>query len=257
MEEVLRRERSLVGACLVTMVLGAWLYLIDMARDMDGMSMSTVTAMSMPAPEPWVLADLGLLFLMWSVMMVAMMLPSAGPMVLTFLEVNQRRRTGTGRFVSSWVFVLGYVAVWTAYSLAATLAQWGLHEVALLSPSMTLTSPLLMSGVLIGAGIYQWTPLKRRCLVGCRSPLSFLMSKWREGSWGAWLMGLEHGFYCVGCCWILMALLFVVGVMNLPWVAAIAVFVIAEKLFPNGEAFGKFTGVVLALAGLVFLNRAI
>ena len=111
--------------------------------------------------------------------------------------------------------------------------------------------------MLIAAGVYQWTPLKRRCLTGCRSPLSFLMSRWREGRWGAWLMGWEHGTYCVGCCWILMAMLFVAGVMNLPWVAAIAVFVIAEKLAPNGEAFGRMTGVVLTLSGLFFLSRTI
>ena len=147
MEGVLRRERWVVGACLVMMVFGAWLYLIDMARDIDGMSMSAITTLSMPTPAPWTLTDLGLLLLMWSVMMVAMMLPSAGPMAMTFLAVNQRRRTQSGQVISSWVFIVGYVAVWMAYSLVATLAQWGLHEAALISPAMTLTSPLWTSGV--------------------------------------------------------------------------------------------------------------
>jgi len=250
-DAILRRERWVVGICLVLMVLGAWLYLIDMARDMAGMAMPS---MLMPSPTSWTPRDLGLAFVMWSVMMVAMMVPSAGPMVLAFLAVNGRRRERGGAIVSGWVFVVGYVAVWTAYSLAATLAQWGLHEAALVSSSYALTSPLVMGGILIAAGIYQWTPLKRRCLVGCRSPLSFLMSRWREGRWGAWWMGLEHGLFCVGCCWILMTLLFVTGVMNLPWVAAIAVFVIAEKLLPYGAIFGRVTGVALAVIGLIFLR---
>lgn len=255
MDTILRRERVLIGVCLAVMVVLAWTYLVDMARDMSTMPMSM--PMPMAPVAPWSLADVLLLFVMWSVMMVAMMVPSATPMTLAFLSVNQRRRESNGAVVSTSLFFLGYIVVWTAYSAVATLAQWGLHEAALISASMALTSPSVTGAVLIAAGVYQWTPLKHRCLVSCRSPLSFLMSRWREGRWGAWTMGLEHGSYCVGCCWILMALLFVTGVMNLPWVAVIAAFVIAEKLVPRGEMFGRMSGLVLAVIGVVDIARSL
>ena len=136
----------------------------------------------------------------------------------------------------------------------AALAQWALHAVALISPAMTVTSPFLRGGVLVAAGVFQWTPLKRACLVGCRSPLSFLMTGWREGRWGAFVMGLKHGSYCVGCCWILMALLFVTGVMNLFWVAMIAGFVLIEKLLPMGDLFGRIAGLALIGVGLATIG---
>jgi predicted metal-binding membrane protein len=139
--------------------------------------------------------------------------------------------------------------VWTAFSALATLAEWGLHQAALLSTTMTATSPALDGGLLIAAGIFQWTPFKRACLKGCRSPLSFLMSEWREGGGGAFLMGLRHGAYCVGCCWFLMALLFVAGVMNLLWVAVIALLVMAEKFLPKGELLARVLGIALVIAG--------
>jgi predicted metal-binding membrane protein len=151
------------------------------------------------------------------------------------------------------IFVFGYLAVWTAFSAVATFAQWGLHRAAMLSTMMAATSPLLNGGLLIAAGIFQWTPLKRACLRGCRSPLSFLMSEWREGSAGAFVMGLRNGTYCVGCCWILMALLFVAGVMNLFWVAAIALFVMAEKILGKGELLAHVAGVALVIAGAALM----
>ena len=143
--------------------------------------------------------------------------------------------------------------IWTAYSAVATLAQWGLHKAALLSPAMAATSPVLSGGLLLAAGIFQWTPLKRACLKGCRSPLSFLMSEWRDGRVGAFVMGLQHGSYCLGCCWMLMALLFVAGVMNLLWVAAIALFVMAEKILVRGELLGHVTGAALVAAGVALM----
>ena len=262
MEAILRKERLIVGGCLVVMVLVAWWYLfhtraamsnmnmpgMDMpGMDMRGMDMS---GMSMAGSQNWGASAVLLLFVMWAVMMVAMMVPSAAPMVLTFLGVNQRRQAAGRPFVPVGIFVAGYLAVWTVYSAIATLAQWGLHEAALLSPAMTATSPFLNGGLLIAAGIFQWTPLKHMCLKGCRSPLSFLMTEWRDGKAGAFIMGLRHGSYCVGCCWILMALLFVAGVMNLLWVAAIALFVMAEKTLPRGELLGHVTGVALVAAGV-------
>jgi len=224
----------------------------DMDMNMPGMDMSS---MNMSGAEQREASTVLLLFVMWAVMMVAMMLPSAAPMVLAFIGVNHRRQMAARPLVPVGIFLAGYLAVWTAYSAVATLAQWGLHKAALLSPAMAATSPYLNGGLLIAAGIFQWTPLKRMCLKGCRSPLSFLMSEWRDGKAGAFIMGLRHGSYCVGCCWILMALLFVAGVMNLLWVAVIALFVLAEKTVPRGELLGHVTGVALVAAGVALMAR--
>jgi predicted metal-binding membrane protein len=262
LESILRRERLIVGGCLAVIVLAAWWYLFHTrasmsGMDMPGMDMSgmDMPGMAMAGSQEWGSADLLLLFVMWAVMMVAMMVPSAAPMVLAFLGVNQRRQAAGRAFVPVGIFLAGYLAIWTAYSAVATLAQWGLHKAALLSPAMTATSPILNGGLLIAAGIFQWTPFKRGCLKGCRSPLSFLMSEWRDGWAGAFIMGLRHGSFCVGCCWILMALLFVAGVMNLLWVAVITIFVLAEKTVPRGELLGHVAGVALVAAGIGLMAR--
>jgi predicted metal-binding membrane protein len=228
------------------MVVLAWLYLFHTKMAMPDMDMP---GMVMIDVHPWGPMTVLLLFVMWAVMMVAMMLPSAAPMILTFLTVNRRRQSADRPFVPVTIFILGYLAVWTVFSALATLAEWGLHQGALLSTSMTATSPALNGGLLIAAGIFQWTPLKRACLTGCRSPLSFLMSEWRDGAAGAFVMGLRHGAFCVGCCWFLMALLFVAGVMNLLWVAVIALFVMAEKIVPKGELLARIAGIALVIAG--------
>ncbi|HEV2202179.1 MAG TPA: DUF2182 domain-containing protein [Bryobacteraceae bacterium] len=248
METILRRERLIVGGCLAAMVLVAWSYLLH--------SKATMADMDMPGMVmPWGPMSVLLLFVMWAVMMVAMMVPSAAPMILGFLNVNHRRQATVRPLVPVGVFLFGYLAVWTGFSAVATLAQWGLHKAALLSPAMAATSPVLNGGLLLAAGVFQWTPLKRACLKGCRSPLSFLMSEWRDGTAGAFVMGLRHGSYCLGCCWILMALLFVAGVMDLLWVAAIALFVMAEKILKRGELFGHVTGVALVAAGVALMVR--
>jgi len=249
------------------MVLIAWWYLfhtrgsmsnmnmrgMDMSgMDMPGMDMS---GMAMAGSHEWGATAVLLLFVMWAVMMVAMMVPSAAPMVFAFLSVNHRRQAAGRAFVPVGIFLSGYLVIWTAYSAVATLAQWGLHKAALLSPAMTATSPVLNGSLLIAAGIFQWTPFKRGCLKGCRSPLSFLMSEWRDGWAGAFIMGLRHGSFCVGCCWILMALLFVAGVMNLLWVAVITIFVLAEKTVPRGELLGHVAGVALVAAGIGLMAR--
>jgi predicted metal-binding membrane protein len=224
----------------------AWVALVRMAGAMADMDMD----MAMPEMEPWGAAEVLLLFAMWAVMMVAMMLPSASPMILTFTAMN-RRRTAQGRpVVHTGVFALGYLVVWMLYSAVASVAQWMLHAAALLSPGMATTSTYLGGGLLVAAGVFQWTSIKRACLTACRSPLSFLMTRWRDGATGAFVMGLRHGAYCVGCCWVLMALLFVAGVMNLVWVGAIAAFVLVEKVVAGGDLVGRITGIALAAAGL-------
>jgi predicted metal-binding membrane protein len=225
--------------------------------DMAMPDMPTMPAMAMPAMHAWGWVEIGALVIMWVVMMVAMMMPAAAPMIVMFATIR-RRRTAEGRpAVPTVIFVLGYLVVWTIYSGVAALAQAGLHAAALLPPAMAATSPLLSGGLLVAAGVFQWTPLKRACLAACRSPLSFLMTSWREGRAGAFMMGLRHGLYCVGCCWALMALLFVAGVMNLLWVAAIAVAVLVEKVVPRGDVVGRLAGVVLTAAGVLLVARGV
>jgi predicted metal-binding membrane protein len=174
--------------------------------------------MGMRVDAPWGAADAFFTFTMWAVMMVGMMTPSAAPVLLLFAATYARRAEGGGR-ASVPMFGLGYIAVWVAFSACATLAQWALHDAALLSPMMAAASPRLSGALLIAAGAYQLTPLKRACLMHCQTPIGFLMSHWRDGAVGAFQMGLRHGVYCLGCCWPLMGVLFAVGVMNLAGLA--------------------------------------
>ena len=227
-----------------------------MAAEMAEMERHAAMGMAMPQLQGWTAAELGLTFLMWAVMMVGMMVPSAAPMILLFAAIHRRRREQRQPTVPVAVFLAGYLAIWTAYAAAATLAQWGLHAAAMLSASMATTSAVLGGVLLISAGLFQWTPLKRICVTSCRSPLSFLMTRWRDGTMGAFAMGVDHGLYCVGCCWMLMALLFVAGVMNLAWVAAIAIVVLMEKVVPGGERIGRAIGIALMLAGLAMVVGA-
>ncbi len=191
--------------------------------------------MGMTMDMPWTTADVLLAFAMWAVMMVGMMTPSAAPVVLLFAAHAPRHRRTNGMPGLVFAFVAGYLLVWVLFSAAAALAQWALHQAALLSPMMTASSAWLGAAILIAAGVYQLTPFKGTCLTHCRSPLGFLMSHWREGTAGALRMGIAHGTYCLGCCWALMCVLFVVGVMNLMWVIAIAIFVLIEKVGPCGN----------------------
>jgi len=252
-EAILKRDRAIVLAGVAALSALAWAYLLALAWRMPHQDMAM--AMAMPHMQVWGAMEVFLTWVMWAVMMVAMMTPSAAPMILTFATLNRRRRAQQGPLVPTTVFVLGYLLVWGGFSVVATLAQWGLHTGALLSPMIVVTSPIVGGLLLMAAGIFQWTPLKSTCLTQCRSPLGFLMTEWREGAWGALVMGLWHGSYCVGCCWILMALLFVAGVMNLLWVAVIAVLILVEKVLPRGELVGRVAGGAFMLAGLLLLGR--
>jgi predicted metal-binding membrane protein len=255
LDRQLRRDRAIVGAALLAVALVAWLYLVHLAATMPGMDMADMPGMAMPRIHEWDPLDVGLLFIMWAVMMIAMMVPAAAPMVLTFARV-QRQRQEQGRApVPTVVFLLGYALVWTAYAAVAALAQWRLHEADLLSATMASTSTRLGGALLLVAGVFQWTPVKQACLAKCRSPLSFVMTEWREGRNGAFVMGVRHGAYCVACCWALMALLFVAGVMNLLWIAGLAIIVLAERVLPGGAAVSRIVGVLLLLAGVVVLVR--
>lgn len=244
LEAALRRDRLIVVAGLVTLAALAWVYIAHTAGQM-----AAHAGMSMPMAA-WDVEEMASLAVMWIVMMIAMMIPSVAPVILLFAGVSRRRRIQGVLAAPVSVFVLGYLLAWTGYAVLAALTQSGLHSAALLSPAMTSASPLLGGAILILAGVYQWLPLKGACLSHCRSPLGFFSTEWREGTSGALQMGFRHGSYCVGCCWALMALLFVAGVMNLLWVAVIAGFVLAEKVVPNGRLLGRITGVVLAGFGL-------
>jgi predicted metal-binding membrane protein len=192
---------------------------------------------------------------MWAVMMAGMMLPSALPTILLYTRALQGNdaRAPVRRTLS---FAVGYLLAWAGFSVAATVAQWGLAEAALVSPMMVSVSPVLGGALLLAAGIYQWTPLKDRCLAGCRSPLGFLAQHFRPGAYGSLRAGLRHGLYCVGCCWALMLLLFVGGVMNLLWIVAISAFVLLEKLAPYGVQGGRLSGLALAAIGIWVLVTA-
>jgi len=249
LEAVLKRDRMVVLAALFGLVVLSWAYLFYLASQMGGMNQEMV----LPRVETWSFVDVLALYVMWSVMMVAMMVPSAAPLVLLFANVNRKRQERADPLISTGLFLLGYLLVWVGFSVAATLMQWGLHTAALISPMMVSASPVLGGLLLIAAGLFQWTPIKQACLRYCRSPLGFLTVEWREGRGRALFMGLKHGALCVGCCWALMVLLFVAGVMNLFWIAAIAAFVLIEKLAPRGAPIGLATGAVLMVAGVALL----
>jgi len=247
-ESIVKKDRIIVIAGVVAVAAIAWGYTVWVAQTQADMGMSM--GMAMGNVRSWTGVDFSLMFVMWAVMMVAMMVPSAAPMLLLFANVNRKRRQESRPFVPTSVFLAGYLVVWSGFALAATLGNWGLHQASLLSSMMGgSSSGYLGGGLLLVAGVFQWSQLKYACLTHCRSPLSFLMSDWKDGTRGAFQMGLVHGKYCLGCCWILMALLFVLGVMNLVWIAALAAFVLAEKVIPAGEKVSKVTGLLLIAWG--------
>jgi predicted metal-binding membrane protein len=230
--------------------------------DMSGMDMSGMDGMAMPeglAPTPspaaWSAGAWTLIIAMWWVMMVAMMTPSAAPTILLYARVHRHAaaQETAQKLAPTGAFAAGYLLVWLGFSIAAAVLHWTLESAGLVSAMMGSESRWLSGGVLIAAGLYQLSPLKGLCLAHCRAPASFLSQHWRPGAAGAVRLGAMHGAYCVGCCWVLMALLFVGGVMNLVWIAALAVLVLAEKLAPRGDWIGRVVGVVLLAWGAATL----
>lgn len=247
-EPILRwMERPVAGALALSV--GAWAALAWLALDMG----HPLAQLTMPASPHWSAANVAAVLVMWAVMMAAMMLPSALPMVHTFARLG---REGAGEAPArARAFVAAYLVVWCAFSLLASAAQWALQALDWVDPMVVSTSAGLTAALLLIAGAYQFSPLKRLCLAGCRTPLGFLLGEWRAGVSGAFVMGLRHGLLCLGCCWALMALLFVGGAMNLPWVAALSVAVAIEKLAPQGPRLAAWLGVALIGAGLWHLWR--
>ena len=239
----LRHDRTLVLAGLVSVIMLSWVWLLTGAGlKMDEMDMGGGRIMLM-AP-PWTPGYAAMIFLMWIIMMAAMMLPSAAPAILLVIALT-KQRGGPDAKRASGEFALGYVAVWGAFSVIATGLQWGLDRAGLLSETMASGSVVLAALLLLAAGVYQLTPWKQACLQHCRSPMAFLTRYWRQGPLGPVRVGAWHGAYCLGCCWMLMGLLFVGGLMNLLWIAGLALLVLIEKLFPFGPRVSQITGVAL------------
>jgi predicted metal-binding membrane protein len=249
LEAVLRRDRVIVLVGLIGVTILAWVYMLylawDMQRSMSVDSMEMGMSMASAQLRPWDAVDFALMFIMWAVMMTAMMVPTAAPMILTFATINRRRREQEQPFVSTGVFISGYLIVWYGFAATVTLVQWALHQEALLSGMIGSTVPLLGGVILAAAGVFQWTPMKNACLKQCRTPLGFIMTEWRDGPKGALVMGTRHGGFCLGCCWFLMGLLLVAGVMNLLWVAVIAAYILVEKVMPAGHWLGRVAGLAL------------
>jgi predicted metal-binding membrane protein len=272
LEAVIRRDRVVVITALFTVIALSWAYVLAGA----GMSMSAlemtrlsqlglagalpeggIACMAMMTPAVWTPGYAVLMFFMWWVMMVAMMLPSAAPMILLFATVNRKQRDTRHPYAETSIFAFGYLAVWAGFGLVAVILQWGFERTGILSPMLVATNAIFGGLLLLAAGVYQLTPIKHACLRHCRSPLAFLGTHWRRGAHGALRMGLLHGAFCVGCCWVLMGLMFFGGVMNLYWIAGLALLVLLEKTVPAGHWLGYATGVALLVWGAGMLVLAL
>ena len=272
LERLLRRDRAITVTGLAALCALAWLYVVAGAG--VGMSAWEMTTLSlfphqaaMPADMPgmdmsgaaavhWTFSHWALVIAMWWIMMIAMMAPSAAPAILLYAQVHRHAvaRAQARSLAPTGAFAAAYLLVWLGFSVAASTLQWSLERVGLISATMMGSqSRALSAAVLIAAGLYQLSPLKHACLSHCRAPASFLSRHWRPHATGALRLGVIHGAYCVGCCWILMGLLFVGGVMNLAWIAAIAALVLIEKALPAGGWIGRAAGVFLIVWGIATL----
>src|ERR1700676_2601960 len=263
LETLLRRDRTIMIAALAALTALAWADLVWLANDMarGGMDMTGLRmipagrGLMMPASEPWQPVEFGYVFAMWVIMMIGMMTPSVAPMILIYARVGrQAAMQGKPVAASGW-FAAGYLLAWTAFALAATSAQWALERAALLTPMMAGASNIFGGAVLIAAGLYQWTPLKHVCLRQCQAPLQFIQRHggFRRDAKGAIVLGARHGAYCIGCCWALMALLFVGGVMNVLWIAVLSILVLAETIIPTGRLISRLAGSGFIAGGIWLL----
>lgn len=242
----LLRSLSLgVGAAMLTLT--AWWALLghDMTAPMPG---------QMPTADGWGVRMLAMSIVMWCLMMVAMMLPTAWPMFFAFERMRCR---SSGPVSGTWIFIVGYLVAWFGFSVLAASLQWGLQQALILDAVTGKAGPIFGAVILMLVGLFQWSSLKTACLSLCRSPLSFLMTRWRSGRTGALAMGLEHGLYCIGCCWALMLLMFVGGVMSLTWMALLGLYMLAEKTLPGGRWLARSAGVLLMLGGFYTLGHAL
>jgi predicted metal-binding membrane protein len=267
LEVVLRRDRALVAAALLVIVALAWTYVLWLAADMDmgGMDMPDFrmvpagAGLMVPSTAPWHAIEFVFVFAMWAVMMVGMMTPSAAPMILIYARVARQAALERKPFAATSWFAGGYLLAWGGFAFVATLAQWAVERLGWLMPSMAGASGVFSGLVLIAAGLYQWTPLKYACLRQCQAPLQFIQQHggFRAGATSSLALGARHGAYCVGCCWVLMTLLFVGGVMNVLWIAVITILVLVEKLVPTGHVISRILGAGFLVAGVWLAIRAL
>jgi predicted metal-binding membrane protein len=260
---VLRHDRWFLTSGLAIVIALSWAWLFAGAgMGMSGLEMtrmsigeSATMAMPMMRPAQWSISYAALMFSMWWIMMVAMMLPSAAPVILLAAALNRKADPEHRPYGTSGAFTLGYLAGWGAFSVVAVVTQWWLAEINLLSDMLIVRNQSLAGGIMVVAGIWQFTPLKKSCLRHCQSPVEFLTRSRRPNNTGAIIMGLHHSLFCVGCCWFLMLLLFVGGVMNLFWIAGLALYVWLEKGFPARYRVSRAAGIGLILGGLAILLR--
>jgi predicted metal-binding membrane protein len=253
-----RHDRIVIAASLALVTALAWAYLVHLDRQMAS-SMAEDVAMAemgMAMDVAWTPTDVAVAFGMWAVMMIGMMAGSAAP-VLMLYGASSRSRGSQRPRLGVLMFALGYLLVWFGFSAAAAAVQWALHTATLLTPMMATSNARLGGAILVLAGAYQLTPWKGACLTQCRSPLGFLMTHWHDGNSGALRMGIGHGWYCLGCCWAVMCVLFVVGVMNLFWVAALTALVLLEKVGPAGARVARAAGAIMIVAGIAVAARGV
>jgi predicted metal-binding membrane protein len=232
------RERLVAAGLLLAITVAAWAWLLAGAG-MDTAAMVAMTDMAGPM-GPWSASDAMVMLAMWVVMMAAMMLPSATTAAFAVAGA------APGAVLP---FVSGYLVAWSGFAVVATALQWALDQAAMMSHAMVLAHRTVAGAVLVGAGLYQLTPLKQACLRHCRSPMDLVLNRWRDGPVGHVRMGVEHGLYCIGCCWVLMLLLFVGGVMSFAWIGALALYVLIEKTVPGGHWLTRLSGLALILSG--------
>ena len=249
LQQLLKRDRLPIMLGLVILLAWSWWYTIDMAK----MANANCPMLAKSA-KAWTPSYFFMMLEMWVVMMMAMMLPSVTPMILMFASVHHKRRQQQKPFVSTGFFLAGYLIAWAGFSAVATILQWWLQNLSLLSPAMSSTNTILGGVILLCAGLFQFTSLKRTCLLHCSNPLDFIITNWREGKGGALIMGLHHGSFCIGCCWLLMALLFVVGVMNIAWVILLSIFVLLEKLLKNNNWLRYIAGGFFILWSIITMG---
>jgi predicted metal-binding membrane protein len=254
LEQILKKDRFIIISGLFILCSLSWVYIIYLSRQMNPMNMDAFL-FAMPMTSTWTGVDFWLIFLMWFVMMIAMMTPSVTPLILIFTLVNRQKRQQQNPFVSAGYLLGGYFMIWAVFSLLATSLQWLLQHISMLNSEMETTNKILGGTLLIAAGIFQFSLLKRKCLHYCRTPIDYIHCNWKEGKTGALRMGIENGIYCLGCCWILMILLFVSGIMNLLWISLIALFVLIEKALSRSKWISYMAGVILLIYGTMILIR--
>jgi predicted metal-binding membrane protein len=246
----LSKHEKIIIAALIAVSVIAWVVTIQHSTGMSSHS-SMEMEMPMNMEHTSSILEASLFLVMWTVMMIAMMFPAVVPMVVIFSTVQNKRKAGNKGFIPTWVFVAGYLVVWASFGVLAYLADLLIRHLGMSFPGLQSYTPLISGVVLVAAGIYQLTPLKNVCLTHCRSPLHFITHKWREGYLGSLIMGVDHGAYCLGCCWGLMVVLFVMGLMNLAWMGILALVIFVEKISKHGVLISRLVGGVLIILGIV------